>query len=65
MSPQVTVQGLLKADGTLELDTKPELPPGRVTVMLQPLPTAAPPKRIGGRIYSAFVRNGKRQAIRS
>lgn len=32
---EVVVQGTLKPDGTLELDAKPDLPPGRVTVILQ------------------------------
>lgn len=31
-APQVIVQGTLKPDGTLELDEKPNLPPGRVQV---------------------------------
>ena len=30
------IEGTLKPDGTLELDEKPSLPPGRVTVILQP-----------------------------
>lgn len=33
---RVTVEGTLKPDGTLELDEKPNLPPGRVRVMVQP-----------------------------
>jgi hypothetical protein len=36
-----TVQGTLKADGTLELDEKPELAPGRVQVTLKPMPAPA------------------------
>jgi hypothetical protein len=31
------IEGTLKSDGTLELDQKPSLSPGRVTVALQPL----------------------------
>jgi hypothetical protein len=35
MSPaQIVVQGTLKPDGTLELDERPNLPPGRVRVTL-------------------------------
>jgi hypothetical protein len=34
---QVTVRGTLKADGTLELEAKPVLPPGPVQVTVQPL----------------------------
>jgi len=32
----VEVQGTLREDGTLVLDEKPNLPPGRVKVMVQP-----------------------------
>ena len=32
---QVIVKGTLKPDGSLELDEKPGLPPGRVTVTVQ------------------------------
>jgi hypothetical protein len=35
---EAVVQGTLKPDGTLELDQKPDLPPGRVTVILVSLP---------------------------
>jgi len=34
---ETVVEGTLKPDGTLELDHKPNLPPGRVTVRMQPL----------------------------
>ncbi len=40
---QVEVTGTLQPDGTLVLDQKPRLPPGRVRVVLQTVaPTAAP-----------------------
>ena len=43
----VTLEGLaLKPDGTLELDQKPALSPGRVRVVLQPV-QAVPPSRRG------------------
>jgi hypothetical protein len=35
MSSSVIVQGMLKPDGTLQLDQKPNLPPGQVTVVLK------------------------------
>ncbi len=35
MSIDQVVDGTLKADGTLELDQKPNLSPGRVTVVLR------------------------------
>jgi hypothetical protein len=44
-STEVVIEGTLNADGTLELDHKPDLPPGRVTVRMQPLlvlPTGDP-----------------------
>jgi hypothetical protein len=33
---QVMVKGTLKPDGSLELDESPNLPPGRVEVVLRP-----------------------------
>src|ERR1700723_1896096 len=40
---EIVVGGVLKPDGTLELDQRPNLPPGRVTVVLrQEVETAAP-----------------------
>jgi hypothetical protein len=40
---QVVIDGTLQSDGTLELDERPNLPPGRVRVIMQavtvPLPT--------------------------
>jgi hypothetical protein len=37
----VIVRGTLKQDGTLELDEKPNLPPGRVQLVVQHLPEGA------------------------
>ena len=34
----IEIQGTLQADGTLVLDEKPNLPPGRVKVTVQPVP---------------------------
>jgi hypothetical protein len=34
---EAVIEGTLKPDGTLVLDRKPNLPPGRVTIRLQPL----------------------------
>jgi hypothetical protein len=34
----VIVDGTIKADGSLELDSKLNLPPGRVQLIVQPLP---------------------------
>jgi hypothetical protein len=33
---EIVVQGTLNPDGTLQLDQKPNLPPGRVTLVLRP-----------------------------
>jgi hypothetical protein len=38
---QVLVKGTLKADGSLELDERPSLPPGRVHVIVMPEPVPA------------------------
>jgi hypothetical protein len=42
-SGEIIVQGSLKPDGTLELDQKPSLSPGRVVVVLRPEAQAKPP----------------------
>jgi hypothetical protein len=34
----VVIQGIVRADGTLELEGKLPLPPGRVSVTLEPVP---------------------------
>ncbi|QDV35686.1 hypothetical protein [Tautonia plasticadhaerens] len=39
------IAGTLKPDGTLELDEKPNLAPGRVQVIVQPLSPSAPTGR--------------------
>jgi hypothetical protein len=39
---QVSAQGTVKPDGTLELDNPLPLPGGRVLVIVQPLPAPAP-----------------------
>jgi hypothetical protein len=41
---EIVVKGTLKPDGTLELDQKPSLSPGRVTVVLRQESQTAPPK---------------------
>jgi hypothetical protein len=45
MNPnEVVIEGTLKPDGTLELDQKPNLTPGRVTVVLRSASSPAPLK---------------------
>jgi hypothetical protein len=41
---QVELRGVLRPDGTLVLDEKPNLPPGPVTVVVKPLLGPTPPK---------------------
>ena len=38
LATHVVVEGTLKSDGSLELDAKLTLPPGRVQLVVQPLP---------------------------
>jgi hypothetical protein len=40
---QIVVEGALQPDGTLVLDEKPNLPPGRVRVTMQTVPPPADP----------------------
>lgn len=42
---EVVVEGTLKPDGTLELDQKPSLSPGRVQVIVKPLATTPSGRR--------------------
>jgi hypothetical protein len=42
-TPPLVLEGTLTADGTLQLDQRPNLPAGRVRVTVQPLPPADPP----------------------
>ncbi len=42
---EVVLEGTLKPDGTLELDQKPSLLPGRVKVILQPAAAGSPRQR--------------------
>jgi hypothetical protein len=42
MSMQITLEGTVKADGTLELDDKIAMPAGRVLVTVQPVVQPAP-----------------------
>ncbi len=42
---EVVIEGTLKPDGTLELDQKPGLAPGRVKVVVQAAVASPPPQR--------------------
>ena len=42
---ETVIEGTLKPDGTLELDEKPNVSPGRVQVIVQPLLKRVPTKR--------------------
>lgn len=41
---EITIEGTIKPDGTLELDQKPGLPPGRVTILLRQETDPSPSK---------------------
>lgn len=58
---EVIVDGTLKPDGTLELDQKPSLSPGRVQVVLRPVPQASPPQE-GWWPYMQSVRRKMEEA---
>jgi hypothetical protein len=47
MSIQITLQGTVRADGSLELDDRVAMPEGRVmvTIIAMPAPAVAPPRR--------------------
>lgn len=62
---EIVVAGTLKPDGTLELDRKPDLPPGRVTVVLRQESEACRPRRIGGNSCNGPGVNWKRRATPS
>jgi hypothetical protein len=53
---EIMVAGTIKSDGTLELDQKPNLAPGRVTVVLRQEAEAAPPIEEGWWPYMQRVR---------
>ena len=42
---ETVIEGTLKPDGTLELDQKPSLSPGRVQVTVKPLAAPTPKRR--------------------
>lgn len=47
MNTPAIIEGTLKPDGTLELDQKPNLAPGRVQVIVQPLSQPLQSKKRG------------------
>jgi hypothetical protein len=54
---ETVIEGTLKPDGTLELDQKPTLAPGRVTVVLRSHAEHAPPNESLG----DFMRRTRRE----
>jgi hypothetical protein len=57
----ITVEGTLQADGvTLRLEKKVALPPGRVTVTVQPAAAKAGPARRWWRCSIAFTATNRR-----
>jgi hypothetical protein len=69
MSAQITMQGTVKADGTLELDDPVAMPEGRVLVTILPLsdPAVAGPRRsipdVLDEIYAAQKARGLWQSL--
>jgi len=55
---EIEVTGTLHADGTLVLDEKPNVPPGRVTVVVRAAPQAVPPPEES---WWAFMQRARRQ----
>ena len=48
---EAIIEGTLNSDGTLELDEKPNLPAGRVTVVLRSESQAVPPQPLGSNFW--------------
>ncbi len=57
-SAAVELQGTLRADGTLLLDQKPNLPPGRVRVTVQPVEAQADVMEVLRRIRAEQAASG-------
>jgi hypothetical protein len=55
---EIIVQGTLKPDGTVELDQKPNLSPGRVTVVLRQEAETTPPPQEG---WWQFMQRARRE----
>ena len=55
---EIVVQGTLKPDGTLELDQKPNLSPGRVTVVLR---QEAQPSSPAQEDWFQFLQNARKK----
>jgi hypothetical protein len=55
MSAIVKVQGMLKPDGTLELDQKPSLSPGRVRVTIESATEPTRPDRFWSMMQSIWA----------
>jgi hypothetical protein len=57
----IHLQGTLREDGTLVLDEKPDLPPGRVKVMVEPV---NPPEGAANDVVAVLERIHAAQALR-
>jgi hypothetical protein len=51
---EAVIEGTLKPDGTLELDEKPNLPPGRATVVLRQERAASASQPLGESFFRAM-----------
>ena len=54
---ETTVEGTLKADGTLELDQKPDLAPGRVVITLRQISEPS----LAGETWWEFMQRSRRE----
>ena len=65
MSQEVVIDGTLKPDGTLELDEKPSLSAGHVTVALAKLPSSRRSKKAAALYATGAGGAGSREATAS
>ena len=57
-APVVELEGTLRADGTVLLDAKPDLPPGRVRVTVRPVDAPADVMDVLRRIHAEQAASG-------
>ena len=65
MDTQAIVQGTLNPDGTLSLDAKLSLPPGRVQVIVAPIPDLPADDALGQRMQHCGRSKGPRACPRT
>jgi hypothetical protein len=63
MLNEAVIEGTLKPDGTIELDRKPDLPPGRVKVILRQEAESQPPLEDWWQFLSRSRRDLERSGV--